>query len=127
MVEVMVMPLRLLALTLVLLGTLGPAVCRAACADVGAAPALPCHAASPQSEEAPPVHDETCCDEARLVRPAAANTVLDSPFALALPSANAFDPAQPARPVLARVLPRPPDLENSPYVRVTPPRLAYPS
>ena len=113
---------RLLALTLVLCGTLGPAVCRAACAERSAPVAMPCH--EPPADERAPVHDETCCDDVDLARFAAPET---PPAALATAFVPVPEPTPADKPLLAGTLPRPPDVDNSPYVRVTPPRRAYPS
>ncbi|MCS5638116.1 MAG: hypothetical protein NZ990_16470 [Myxococcota bacterium] len=117
---------NLLAVGIVAWALLGPAVCEALCLSSAPTPAHPgCHEA-PATDRAPapsPHSEMECCDEAIFASasPAQLLQVLLGP----LPWGVASEAPEREPTVTARALPRPPDLPNSPYLRVTPPRLVY--
>lgn len=103
---------------------LGPAVCEAACNVAQESAHQECHSAPVASEEQEPKqHSEECCKEV-LFAVQSAPVQLEVVAGLSLAAPEYRDPRE-DQTVSVVELPRPPDLPNSPYLRVTPPRLVY--
>ena len=100
---------------------LSPGICEAYC--IAPAPAHPdCHQVAPtEGEPAPAPHSELeCCERAVLVGAATGQVPLPNSL-----SHRVADDPQPEQKAASDRVPEPPDLPNSPYLQVTPPRLVY--
>ena len=106
---------------------LGPAVCGALCLPSSPDPAeFPCHEAPAPGRAPDPRAEMTCCDEVVFLTASTAQLLetLLGPLSLA-GAAVAVELPETEPGSTPRALPRPPDLPNSPYLHVTPPRLVY--
>lgn len=108
---------------------LGPGICAALCLPSSHDPAeLPCHEApAPERAPTPDSHaGMSCCDKSVFLAASTTQLVesLLGPLSLST-AAVEIELPEPEPASTPRALPSPPDLPNSPYLRVTPPRLVY--